>query len=125
MSASDLFTIVTPTLNSEDFLDETIASVVTQAGDFSIRYHIQDGGSKDGTLAIIEAWQARLTPGALPVRCRGITFSFTVSKDGGMYQAMKRAFATARKGSATLRLSWAGSIPMTALRPAPLPPSAR
>ena len=66
MSASDLFTIVTPTLNSEDFLDETIALVVTQAGDFSIRYHIQDGGSKDGTLAIVEAWQARLTSGALP-----------------------------------------------------------
>ncbi len=100
MSASDLFTIVTPTLNSEDYLDETIASVVGQAGDFSIRYHIQDGGSKDGTLAIIEAWQARLAAGALPIRCRGIAFSFTVSRDGGMYQAINRAFATARDGAA-------------------------
>ncbi|HWJ74440.1 MAG TPA: glycosyltransferase [Kaistia sp.] len=100
MSASELLTIVTPTLNSEDFLDETIASVVTQAGDFSIRYHVQDGGSKDGTLAIIEAWQARLASGALPVRCRGIAFSFTVSKDGGMYQAINRAFAAAREGGA-------------------------
>ncbi len=99
MSASDLFTIVTPTLNSEDYLDETIASVVGQAGDFAIRYHVQDGGSTDGTRAIIEAWQARLASGALPIRCRGITFSFTVSKDGGMYQAINRAFATAREGA--------------------------
>ena len=99
MSATDLFTIVTPTLNSEQYLDETIASVVNQAGDFSIRYHVQDGGSKDGTIAIIEAWQDRIASGTIPVLCRGITFSFSVSQDGGMYQAINRAFATARNGS--------------------------
>lgn len=98
-SASDLFTIVTPTLNSEEFLDETIASVVSQAGDFAIRYHVQDGGSTDGTLAILEAWEQRLASGALPILCRGITFSHTVSRDGGMYQAINRAFAGARKGA--------------------------
>lgn len=99
MSASDLFTIVTPTLNSEEFLDETIASVVSQAGDFGIRYHVQDGGSTDGTAAILEAWQARLSSGALPVRCRGIAFSYRVSRDGGMYQAINRAFEAARSGA--------------------------
>ena len=98
----DLFVIVTPTLNSEDYLDETINSVVSQAGDFSILYHVQDGGSKDGTLAILEAWQKRLDSGALPIRCRGITFSHTVSKDGGMYQAINRAFAHARTGIETV-----------------------
>ena len=98
MSATDFFTIVTPTLNSEQYLDETIASVVNQAGDFSIRYHVQDGGSKDGTIAILEAWQARLASGTVPILCKGITFSFSVSRDGGMYQAINRAFVTARTG---------------------------
>jgi len=44
------FSIVTPVLNGEKFLDQTILSVVGQTGPFSIRYHIQDGGSNDGTL---------------------------------------------------------------------------
>lgn len=92
------FVIVTPTLNSEDYLDETIASVVTQSGDFSIRYHVQDGGSSDGTKAILEAWQARIETGSIPLRCRGIRFSHAVSRDGGMYQAINRAFAHARAG---------------------------
>ena len=38
------FCIVTPCLNAERFIDETIFSVVSQAGPFRIRYHIQDGG---------------------------------------------------------------------------------
>ena len=54
------FTIVTPVLNGEKFLDQTILSVVSQAGPFSIRYHIQDGGSKDATLKLLAAWKARL-----------------------------------------------------------------
>src|ERR1700730_3330723 len=49
------FGIVTPVLNGEKFLDQTVLSVVSQAGPFTIRYHVQDGGSKDGTLQILAA----------------------------------------------------------------------
>ena len=44
------FAIVTPVLNGEKFLDQSILSVVSQTGPFTIRYHVQAGGSKDRTL---------------------------------------------------------------------------
>ncbi|MGQ0532413.1 MAG: glycosyltransferase [Caulobacteraceae bacterium] len=88
------FAIVTPVFNGARFLDETIYSVVTQAGDFTIRYHIQDGGSTDGTVAKLHAWRARLRT-HLPILCRGIQFSFESAKDAGIYDAINRAFEIA------------------------------
>ena len=49
------FAIVTPVFNGEKFLDQSILSVVSQTGPFTIRYHVQDGGSKDRTSEIILA----------------------------------------------------------------------
>ena len=49
------FAIVTPVLNGEKFLDQSILSVVSQTGPFTIRYHVQAGGSKDRTLEILAA----------------------------------------------------------------------
>jgi glycosyltransferase involved in cell wall biosynthesis len=86
------FSIVTPVLNGEKFLDQTILSVVGQAGPFTIRYHVQDGGSNDRTLQILSAWQARLARD-FPVGCEGIEFSFASAPDRGLYDAVNRAFA--------------------------------
>ena len=52
--------VVTPSFNAAAPIDRTIASVLSQAGDFRIRYHVQDGGSTDGTLERIAVWNARL-----------------------------------------------------------------
>ena len=46
--------IVTPTRNSEAYLNETILSIFTQEGDYEIFYHIQDCESSDATLDIIK-----------------------------------------------------------------------
>ncbi|MGH9675471.1 MAG: glycosyltransferase [Candidatus Acidiferrum sp.] len=86
------FGIVTPVLNGEKFLDQTILSVVSQAGPFTIRYHIQDGGSKDRTQDILSAWQNRLARD-FPVFCEGIEFSFASAPDRGLYDAVNRGFA--------------------------------
>ncbi len=86
------FNIVTPVLNGEKFLDETIFSVVSQAGPFTIRYHVQDGGSTDATLKILSAWQARLA-GEFPICCDGIEFSYASAPDKGLYDAVNRGFA--------------------------------
>jgi len=86
------FGIVTPVLNGEKFLDETILSVVSQAGPFTIRYHVQDGGSKDGTLEILAAWKSRLARD-FPVFCESIEFSFSSAPDRGLYDAVNRGFA--------------------------------
>jgi glycosyltransferase involved in cell wall biosynthesis len=86
------FNIVTPVLNGEKFLDQTILSVVSQAGPFTIRYHIQDGGSKDTTLKLLAAWKSRLARD-FPVFCEGIEFSFASEPDRGLYDAVNRGFA--------------------------------
>ncbi len=87
------FSVVTPAFNGARFIDETIVSVVGQAGPFTIRYHVQDGGSTDGTLDRLARWQARLEAGAFPMRCRGIEFTYASERDGGIYDAINRGFA--------------------------------
>ncbi len=85
--------IVTPCLNAAKTIDETIRSVVDQAGDFAIRYHVQDGGSTDGTIAILQRWFKTLSEGdGDVVRCRSIAFSFASEPDNGMYDAVNRGF---------------------------------
>ncbi|MGH6840169.1 MAG: glycosyltransferase [Methylocella sp.] len=86
------FCIVTPVLNGGKFLNETILSVVAQSGPFTIRYHVQDGGSKDATLDILTAWQTRLARD-FPLLCEGIEFSFASAPDRGLYDAVNRGFA--------------------------------
>jgi glycosyltransferase involved in cell wall biosynthesis len=85
--------IATPTFNVAPYLEEALQSVVTQEGDFTIRYHIQDGGSSDDTLAIARRWQARIAGGEIALRCKGIELSIDSSPDVGMYDALNRAFA--------------------------------
>ncbi len=88
-----VFLLVTPSFNSTAFIDETILSVVSQAGAFRVRYHVQDGASTDGTLARLEYWAALLALGNFPVLCAGVEFSFRSEKDVGMYDAINRGFA--------------------------------
>ena len=86
------FNIVTPVLNGEKFINETILSVVSQTGPFSIRYHIQDGVSTDSTIKLLADWQNRLA-NDFPINCAGIKFSFSSEPDRGLYDAVNRGFA--------------------------------
>jgi glycosyltransferase involved in cell wall biosynthesis len=84
--------IVTPSFNAASTIVRTIISVVTQAGDFELNYHIQDGGSTDGTLAILRRWKSKLDAGECPIQCKRIHFTFESKPDGGMYDAIVRGF---------------------------------
>jgi glycosyltransferase involved in cell wall biosynthesis len=86
------FQIVTPTYNVERYLSETIESVVTQEGDFEIRYHIQDGGSRDRTLAIVREWQSRIDRGEFTPRCAALRLTINYCPDQGMYDALGHSF---------------------------------
>jgi glycosyltransferase involved in cell wall biosynthesis len=101
------FAILTPVLNGEKFLDQSILSVVSQAGPFTIRYHVQDGGSKDRTLEILAAWKSRLARD-FPVFCEGIEFSFASAPDRGVYEAINRGFAPCAYADADA-MAWIGS----------------
>ena len=51
------FSIVTPAHNSERFIAETIESVISQKGDFSIEFIIMDNCSTDRTPSIVDEYQ--------------------------------------------------------------------
>src|SRR5262249_47492059 len=72
-----LVSIVTPCLNAERFLEETIESVLSQ--DYPrIEYIVVDGGSSDRTLEILDRYRTRLT--------------WTTGPDSGAPEAINRGF---------------------------------
>ncbi len=105
-SAPPHFVIVTPSYNLDAFIEQTIQSVLNQAGDFTIHYHVQDGGSTDNTHVILEKWKRYVSDGVLPVFCRGVTFDYVIENDSGMYHAINLGFNNARKGTDSCVMAW-------------------
>ncbi len=80
MEQYPLVSIVTPCYNSVEFIERTIRSVLDQ--DYPrLEYIVMDGGSADGTVAILEQYRDRLT--------------FVSARDGGAADAINRGFARA------------------------------
>lgn len=84
--------LLTTCLNSAATIDKTIWGIASQDGGIDIRYHVQDGGSTDGTLEKLAEWKVRLDSlrGKLPCR---VDFSFDSQRDGGMYEGIRNGFA--------------------------------
>jgi glycosyltransferase involved in cell wall biosynthesis len=89
------FSIVTPAFNSERYIGETIESVISQAGDFSVELIIRDGGSTDGTREVVQRYKKLLLENTYPIQCAGVSLYWHSEKDGGMYDAIKKGFARA------------------------------
>jgi glycosyltransferase involved in cell wall biosynthesis len=78
--AGDLprLTIVTPSYNQAEFLEETMRSVLLQNYP-NLEYIVMDGGSKDGSVDIIRKYEKHLA-------------YWTSEKDGGASDAIARGF---------------------------------
>jgi hypothetical protein len=101
------FFILTPCLDVIRYIDDTILSVAGQVGDFSIHYHVQDGGSSDGTVDRLEYWSRQLGSGGFPVFCRNLEFSWSSGPDTGIYDAINRGFGGhARDMDDATMMSW-------------------
>ena len=100
-----VISIITPSYNQGAFLAETIESVISQEGDFTIDYIIVDGGSGDNSAEIIKRYDARLRQGVWPVRCQGIAFRWMSEKDRGQTDALMKGFCLATGGI----LAWINS----------------
>lgn len=75
--------VVTVSYNSQENIERTIKSVLSQ--DFSdFEYWIQDGGSSDGTLEIIEKYKERFEK-------KNIKYNFVSERDEGIFDAMNKS----------------------------------
>lgn len=89
------FSIVTPCYNSEQYIVETIESVVNQKGDFEIEYIIVDGASTDNTLKIINKYKKKLDSKKIEIHCSKVSISIVSEKDNGMYDAIYKGLKLA------------------------------
>lgn len=89
------FSIVTPSLNNEAFIRQTIESVLSQSGNFDIEYIIIDGGSTDKTVDIIKEYAARVHTGAYKKECNSLSLTWISEQDRGMYDALNKGFSRA------------------------------
>lgn len=74
-------TLVTPSYNQGNFIQRTIASVVEQ-GYPNLEYIVIDGGSQDGTIEILQHYEAQLS-------------SWVSEPDGGQGDALAKGFRQA------------------------------
>lgn len=77
-SALPRISIVTPSYNQAPFLEETLRSILLQ-GYPNLEFHVLDGGSQDGSVAILEKYAPFLT-------------SWSSARDGGQADAVRRGF---------------------------------
>jgi len=85
--------IVTPSFDRADYLDDTIESVLTQAGDFDLEYVIQNAGESAAVREILDRWESMVISGAFQPRCRALRFQVVHERDSGMYDGINRGFA--------------------------------
>lgn len=104
-----IISIITPSFNQGQYIEETIQSVLSQKGDFYIDYIIIDGGSSDNTVDIIKNYENILkdqcelnnycgydfyqntNPNNFRWnRCKGIQYRWLSEKDSGHADAINK-----------------------------------
>jgi len=90
-----LFSIVTPSFNSDKYISETINSVISQSGNFRIEYIIIDNFSDDSTVKIVRKYQKYLQSKECILNCNGVEIIYVTEKDSGMYDAINKGFSLA------------------------------
>ena len=89
------FSIITPSYNQAKFLPRTLTSILTQQGDFSIELLVEDGGSTDGSLEILQSFERLVGDRTLEGLASEVSFSWVSEKDRGQSHAINKGLAKA------------------------------
>jgi glycosyltransferase involved in cell wall biosynthesis len=109
-----IISIVTPSYNQGEFIEETIQSVLFQKGNFYSDYIIMDGGSRDSSVEIVEKYENLLKENCKIIEkdglnyytkknddfrwnnCLGISYRWVSETDNGQVDALKKGFRMAK-----------------------------
>jgi glycosyltransferase involved in cell wall biosynthesis len=109
-----IISIVTPSYNQGEFIEETIQSVLFQEGKFYIDYIVIDGKSRDKSVEIIKKYENLLKENCKVIEkeggyyyvkekkdflwnhCLGISYQWISETDRGQVDALKKGFRMAR-----------------------------
>lgn len=86
------FSIITPCFNMEKTIENTIKSIIDQAGNFEIEYIIVDSASTDNTLSIANKYKTTIEQNDKR-NCQKIDIKIISEKDKGMYDALNKGFS--------------------------------
>lgn len=100
-----LFSIVTPSFNQAEFIEETIKSVIDQSGPFVIEYIIADGGSTDGSVEVIKKYNQLIKDKKYPLKNKGVIYKWWSRPDKGQPDALNKGF----KASSGKYVAWVNS----------------
>lgn len=92
MAKIPTFSIVTPSYNQGDFIERTIKSILSQAGDFKVEYIVADGGSTDDSTKIIKKYADQVASGKYPSKCQGLKMEWWSHPDKGQSDAINQGW---------------------------------
>ncbi len=85
--------IITPSFNQAKYIERTILSIWNQKGNFDLEHIIADGGSTDGSVAIIKKYEQLYKSNEFKFNCRSFTFKWWSKKDNGQSYALNKGFS--------------------------------
>lgn len=115
-----VISIITPSFNQGEYLEDAIKSICTQKGDFFIDYIIVDNESNDNSLDTIIKYSNIIKQGVLVktisgvdffkdkkhlIKCKGVSIRYLCEKDNGHADGLNKGFAIAIGNS----LAWLNS----------------
>jgi glycosyltransferase involved in cell wall biosynthesis len=84
------FSIITPSFNQADYLEETIKSIWSQKGNFAIEHIVMDGKSTDKSVNILKRYERLLKQKKFPVKCKALRFIWKSERDRGQTDAINK-----------------------------------
>lgn len=93
MNMTPLVTIVTPSYNQGEYIEDTLKSVFSQKGNFELEYFVLDGGSSDNTVDVIRKYSRLLKAQKIKPPCKRFRFWWFSASDGGQSEALIQGFS--------------------------------